>query len=76
MENSNYVACPIVYGTIAFYLGKKAEEFNTHRWTLFVRGPNDEDISTFVEKVVFTLHPSFQNPVRGENYFELIYIKR
>ena len=29
-----------------------------------VRGPNDEDLSTFVEDVVFTLHPSFQNPIK------------
>jgi YEATS domain-containing protein 4 len=69
MEN-HYVACPIVYGSIAFYLGKKAEEFNTHRWTLFVRGPNDDDLSIFVEKAVFTLHPSFQNPVRSKDYLK------
>jgi YEATS domain-containing protein 4 len=59
------VICPIVYGSMAFFLGKKAEEFCTHRWTLYVRGPQDEDLSTFVEKVAFTLHPSFPNPVRG-----------
>lgn len=29
-----------------------------------VRGPNDEDLSTFVQEVVFTLHPSFPNPVK------------
>ena len=49
---------------MAYYLGKKAEEFSTHRWVLYVRGPQGEDISTFVEKVSFTLHPSFPNPVR------------
>ncbi len=53
-------------GSIAFYLGKKAEEYSTHRWTLYVRGPQDEDLSTFIEKVAFTLHPSFANPVRGK----------
>jgi len=63
VENTT-IACPIVYGSIAFYLGKKAEEYSTHRWTLYVRGPQDEDLSTFVEKIAFTLHPSFPDPVR------------
>ena len=31
---------------------------------MFVRSPNGEDLSTFVEKVVFQLHPSFAIPVR------------
>lgn len=53
-------------GSIAFFLGKKADEFATHRWTLFVRGPQDEDLSTFVEKISFTLHPSFPDPIRGK----------
>jgi YEATS domain-containing protein 4 len=26
------VSVPIVYGSIAFWLGKKADEFHTHRW--------------------------------------------
>lgn len=52
-------------GSIAFYLGKKAQEYQTHSWTLYVRGPQDEDLSAFVSKVAFTLHPSFAQPVRG-----------
>jgi len=55
---------PIVYGSIAFFLGKKASEEHTHRWTLYVRGPNDEDLSIAIKKVVFHLHPSFPQPVR------------
>lgn len=58
---------PIVYGSIAFYLGKKADELQTHEWTLFLRGPNkDEDHlnSTVISKVVFQLHPSFAQPTR------------
>ena len=58
------VCCPLVYGSIAFWLGRKADEFHTHKWSLFVRGPHGEDISYFVEKVVFKLHPSFAQPVR------------
>ncbi|CAM9105302.1 unnamed protein product, partial [Ectocarpus fasciculatus] len=58
------VACPIVYGSVAFSLGKKADETATHKWTLFIRGPSDEDLSAFVSKVAFSLHPSFPHPVR------------
>eukprot|EP01038_Epipyxis_sp_PR26KG_P006188 gene6188-8522_t len=62
-ENSIFV-CPIVFGSAAVYLGKKSEEFATHKWVLYIRGPSGEDLSTFVEKVAFTLHPSFTKPVR------------
>jgi YEATS domain-containing protein 4 len=51
-------------GSIAFYLGKKAQEYQTHRWTLYIRGPQDEDLSAFISKVSFTLHPSFAQPIR------------
>ena len=35
------------------------------RWSCYVRGlNNDEDISYFVKKVVFQLHPSFPEPVK------------
>jgi YEATS domain-containing protein 4 len=58
---------PIVYGSIAFYLGKKADELQTHEWTLFIRGPNQHDdhlSSVIISKVVFQLHPSFAQPIR------------
>jgi len=58
---------PIVYGSIAFYLGKKADELQTHEWTLFLRGPNkheDHLNSLVISKVVFQLHPSFAQPIR------------
>lgn len=58
------VSVPIVYGSCAFFLGKKAHETATHKWTLFVRGPNDEDLSVFISKVAFSLHESFAEPVR------------
>ena len=58
-------AClPVVYGSVAFYLGKKADEYQTHQWTLYVRGPNNEDLSGVISKVVFQLHASFAQPVR------------
>mmetsp|Transcript_19591 Transcript_19591/g.28184 ORF Transcript_19591/g.28184 Transcript_19591/m.28184 type:complete len:264 (-) Transcript_19591:133-924(-) len=58
------IACPIVYGSMSVWMGRKAHEFATHKWTLFVRGPNDEDLSCFVSKIIFSLHPSFEVPVR------------
>lgn len=58
------VCLPIVYGSIAFFLGKKADEYHTHKWTLYLRGPNDEDLGVCIQKVVFQLHPSFAQPVR------------
>lgn len=32
---------------------------------VFVRGPNDEDLSVFISKIIFSLHPSFTIPIRG-----------
>jgi hypothetical protein len=62
---SKTTAClPIVYGSVAFYLGKEADEFQTHRWTLYIRGPNHEDLSVAISKVVFQLHASFSQPIR------------
>ncbi|KAL4483829.1 hypothetical protein ABPG72_006204 [Tetrahymena utriculariae] len=58
---------PIVYGTISYSLGanKKQTEKNTHRWCVYVRGPNNEDLSTFIEKVVFVLHETFTDHQRA-----------
>jgi len=69
VDNSNRLTnttlcIPFVYGSVAFFLGKKADEYHTHRWTLYVRGPNNEDLSMAISKVVFQLHPSFPQPVR------------
>ena len=54
----------IVYGSIAFWLGKKSEENLTHKWCVYVRGNKNEDISYFVKEVIFTLHSTFENNVR------------
>lgn len=56
---------PVIYGSIATYLGRKAEETKTHKWSIFVRGADNEDLSYMISKVVITLHMSFANPVRG-----------
>lgn len=39
-------------------------DFHTHQWTLYVRGPNNEDLSSCISKVIFQLHPSFAQPIR------------
>lgn len=41
-----------------------AEEQHTHTWTVFVRGPQGEDISYFIKKVVFKLHDTYANSSR------------
>ncbi|KAJ8511068.1 hypothetical protein OPV22_001502 [Ensete ventricosum] len=58
------ISFPIVYGTIAFWLGKKASEYNSHKWTVYVRGTTNEDLGVIVKRAVFQLHPSFNNPTR------------
>ncbi|CDP21325.1 unnamed protein product [Coffea canephora] len=58
------VSVPIVYGTIAFWLGRKASETLSHKWTVYVRGATNEDLGVVIKRAVFQLHPSFNNPVR------------
>ncbi|XP_051141185.1 transcription initiation factor TFIID subunit 14b-like [Andrographis paniculata] len=58
------ICVPIVYGTIAFWLGKKATEAQSHKWTVYVRGATNEDLGAVIKRAVFQLHPSFSNPVR------------
>ncbi|EPS71197.1 hypothetical protein M569_03561, partial [Genlisea aurea] len=55
---------PFVYGNIAFWLGKKATEFVSHKWTVYVRGATNEDLGVVIKRVVFQLHSSFNNPTR------------
>ncbi|KAF6036914.1 Gas41 [Bugula neritina] len=59
------VVKPIVYGNIAKHFGKKREEDgHTHQWTVIVKPYNNEDMSSFVKKVIFKLHESYTNPNR------------
>ncbi|KAF4042674.1 YEATS family [Phytophthora infestans] len=62
------VSKPILYGSVATYLGRKAEETKTHRWSIYLRGVDDEDLSYMISKVVISLHVSFANPVREPPY--------
>ncbi|XP_059437408.1 transcription initiation factor TFIID subunit 14b isoform X1 [Corylus avellana] len=58
------ICVPIVYGTTAFYLGRKASESQSHKWTVYVRGATNEDLGVVIKRVIFQLHPSFNNPTR------------
>lgn len=62
-EPSVQYSCAIIYGNIAWYLGTKATQFKTHKWCLYIRGPQNEDLS-FIKSVEFHLHESFAEPVR------------
>lgn len=64
----------VVLGTYAFMFPRKELERrsaradpSTHEWTCLLRSgeaDESEDISSYVKKVVFTLHPSFPQPQR------------
>ena len=60
---------PIIYGNTAKKMGSvkppNAPAEHTHLWSIFVRGPQNEDISYFIKKVVFKLHDTYPNPVRS-----------
>ncbi|XP_062176851.1 transcription initiation factor TFIID subunit 14b-like [Alnus glutinosa] len=58
------ISVPIVYGNISFWLGKKASEYQSHKWTVYVRGAKNEDLGVVVKRAVFQLHSSFNNPTR------------
>lgn len=64
LENTSTIL-PVAYGSIAFFLGEKADEYHTHKWTLYVRSPDSGvDLGAAISKVIFQLHPSFARPMR------------
>ena len=68
------ISRPIYYGSIAYSLnGKKASEAeHTHRWTVMVKGLNNEDLSYYIKKVVFKLHETYPNPLRSKEKHQVI----
>lgn len=62
------VTRPIIYGNTAKKIGDvrppNAPAEHTHLWTIFVRGPQNEDISYIIKKVVFKLHDTYPNATR------------
>lgn len=67
------VVVPVVVSTVSFWLGKKADEYHSHQWTVNVRHPEGKSMKHLVDHVVFQLHPSFPEPERKvwEEPFEL-----
>jgi YEATS domain-containing protein 4 len=60
---------PFVYGTEAIpfdpeHRPKDAPADHTHRWKVFVRGVDGEDITHWLRKVQFKLHDTYANSVR------------
>ena len=66
-EKNQIIVKPFIYGSVAIYLGKKSKEEATHKWCVYVRGVNNENISNFIKSVQFTLHTTFPNNVRKIN---------
>ena len=66
-EKNQIIVKPFVYGSVAIYLGKKSKGEATHKWCVYVRGVNNENISNFIKSVQFTLHTTFPNNVRKIN---------
>jgi len=62
----------IELGHRAVFLGEATSGGFTHNWTLFVCGARKNDISHFVDKVVFYLHDSFKSPKRGFTLIALL----
>ncbi|KAM7250425.1 hypothetical protein ACFE04_022308 [Oxalis oulophora] len=64
------ISVPIVYGSVAFHLDRNAtdvpddDESVSHKWTVYVRGATNADLGAIISRVVFQLHPSFNNPTR------------
>ena len=63
-EKNQIIVKPFVYGSVAISLGKKTKGDITHKWCVYVRGVNNENISNFIKSVQFTLHNTFPNNVR------------
>ena len=42
----------------------QASEYQSHRWTVYMRSPTGEDLSHVLKKVTFVLHESFTDAHR------------
>lgn len=54
----------IVYGFVRFHL-TRAESREWHCWSLFLQSNTGQDLSTFISKVSFIIHPDFTLNVRS-----------
>ncbi|KAH6561917.1 hypothetical protein BASA61_002144 [Batrachochytrium salamandrivorans] len=61
------VTVPIIYGSTATAVTKKdslPDPSHTHKWSVYVRSVNNEDLSFCIRRVVIKLHESFEAPSR------------
>ena len=63
-ESRFYVKRKIIIGNTSKYILPDQREGNdrsTHKWMVYVRGPKDDgELQSFISKVWFLLHPSYQ----------------
>nr|SZF06487.1 protein AF-9-like [Psoroptes ovis] len=64
MMPTQIVEVNLEIGHIANPKTKPTADGHTHDWTVFVRGFDNANINSFVEKVIFYLHDSFPKPKR------------
>lgn len=69
-HNEEEIIKPFIVGTVAQLLpeDQKTEE-KTHKWTVYLRGLQNEDLSYFISYVVFHLHYSFKDADRSKTLF-------
>ena len=61
------VVKPIVYGNTAKYFGKKRDDDNhTHEWTFYIKPFENEDPSSYIQRIHVKLHDSYANPNRSK----------
>jgi transcription initiation factor IIF auxiliary subunit len=65
--------CRIVIGNISKWVPVDTrEDAASHKWMMYVRGPKEApDVSDFVSKVRFFLHPSY----RPHDIAEVMYVR-
>lgn len=47
---------------------KRTVEGFTHDWEIYVRGCDNADLQHYIDRVVFHLHDTFPNPLRGKTH--------
>ncbi|XP_019875254.2 YEATS domain-containing protein 2 [Aethina tumida] len=61
VRNRKKVKQRIIIGNISKYTHSREDNDLTHKWMIFVRGPKEKpDVSSFIQRVVFYLHPSYK----------------
>lgn len=65
---SGSFSVPFIYGSTAIPITQKdniPDPSHTHKWSVYVKGLEGQDISYLFKKVVIKIHETFPNPNRG-----------